>query len=152
TMLVQLAGHLGARVIGTARPAHHDHLRRLGAIPIAYGPGLVDRVRSVHPHGVDAAIDAAGGGEPLRASLDLVADRSRIGTLVDFPLAQRLGTTGIRAERSRENLRLLAALHETGALRVTVRARFPLDAAADAHREIERGHGIGKVVVQQLAR
>src|SRR6266568_3710166 len=36
TILVQLARHAGARVIGTASPRHHDALRGLGAEPIDY--------------------------------------------------------------------------------------------------------------------
>ncbi len=51
---VQLAVALGATVIGTASEANQDYLRELGAIPIAYGDGLVDRVKAVAPQGVDA--------------------------------------------------------------------------------------------------
>ena len=32
-----------------------DYLASLGAIPVRFGPGLVDRVRDVAPQGVDAA-------------------------------------------------------------------------------------------------
>lgn len=45
TFAVQLALAWGAgRVIGTASEANHDHLRRLGAIPLGYGDGLAARV------------------------------------------------------------------------------------------------------------
>jgi NADPH:quinone reductase-like Zn-dependent oxidoreductase len=53
-MAVQLAVGRGATVLGTASPAKHDLLRELGAIPIAYGPGLADRVRAAAPEGVHA--------------------------------------------------------------------------------------------------
>jgi len=46
---VQLAAARGARVIGTASPANHDYLRSLGAEPVAYGEGLVERVRALAP-------------------------------------------------------------------------------------------------------
>jgi hypothetical protein len=36
---------IGATVVATASEPNHDRLRELGAIPVAYGPGLVDRVR-----------------------------------------------------------------------------------------------------------
>src|SRR3954468_5120971 len=49
TVAVQLARLAGATVIGTASPANHDYLRQLGAIPVAYGDGLVDAVRGVAP-------------------------------------------------------------------------------------------------------
>lgn len=54
---------------------------------------------------------------------------------------------GIRASLSAAQLRDLVALYEAGDLRVTVRAAFPLERIADAHREVEKGHGRGKVVV-----
>ncbi|PZF97947.1 NADP-dependent oxidoreductase [Micromonospora deserti] len=41
TMAVQLARLWGATVIGTASEHNHDYLRSLGAIPVAYGDGLV---------------------------------------------------------------------------------------------------------------
>jgi len=50
---VQLAGVRGARVIGTASPANHEYLRSLGAEPVGYGGGLVERVRGLAPDGVD---------------------------------------------------------------------------------------------------
>ena len=46
---VQLAVVRGARVIGTASPANHEYLRELGAEPVAYGEGLVERVRALAP-------------------------------------------------------------------------------------------------------
>lgn len=147
TMAVQLARHLGARVVGTASTAQHEYLTGLGATPLTYGAGLADRVRAVAPDGVDAALDAVGGGEPLRESLALGIDRDRIGTLVDFDLAHHLGVRPIRAERSRDNLRQLVNLYEAGKLRVTIRARYPLAEIAQAHREVEGGHGRGKVIV-----
>ena len=60
-MAVQLAVARGATVIATAAPANHEFLRGLGAIPVEYGTGLMDRVRAAAPDGVDAALDLAGG-------------------------------------------------------------------------------------------
>ena len=57
---VQLAVARGAHVIGTASPANHDYVRSLGAEPVAYGEGMVDRVRALAPEGVDLALDVAG--------------------------------------------------------------------------------------------
>jgi threonine dehydrogenase-like Zn-dependent dehydrogenase len=77
---VQLAVVRGARVIGTARPAHHEYLPSLGAEPVAYGEGLVERVRALTPDGVDVALDVAGSWAflaPGRA--DLPAGRGRRG-------------------------------------------------------------------------
>ena len=57
----QLAVFRGATVVGSAAPWDHDLLRDLGAVPVAYGPGLADRVRQLVPS-VDAVLDAAGKG------------------------------------------------------------------------------------------
>ena len=64
SMAVQLARHLGARVIGTASEANHDFVRSLGGEPVAYGEGLAERVRGLAPEGVDAAFDTVGGEHP----------------------------------------------------------------------------------------
>ncbi|MFC5664799.1 NADP-dependent oxidoreductase [Kitasatospora misakiensis] len=146
TVAVQLALAWGATVIGTASARNHDHLRELGAIPVGYGEGLVERVRAVAPQGVDAAFDAAGRGA-LEASVELVADRSRIGTVVDYAAAGRLGAVGIRGQRTAARLAGLVALWEAGGLRMEIAEAFPLERAADAHRLVGTGHVRGKVVL-----
>ena len=143
---VQLARHHGARVIGTASRVNHDYLTSIGAIPVAYGRGLVDRVRTLAPNGVDAALDGIGG-QALRDSLALVPDRNRIATLVDHEIADQLGVRGVRAQRSLDQLQQLVTAWQHGALEVAIRASFPLDDISQAHRAVEEGHGIGKVVV-----
>lgn len=146
TVAVQVAVHRGVRVVGTAREDNHPYLRKLGATPVTYGPGLVPRVRAAAQGPVDAALDAIGG-QALRDSLALVPDRNRIATLVDHAVADEFGVRGVRAVKSVRQMEELVGLHTGGLLRITVRATFPLEAIVDAHREIERGHGRGKVVV-----
>ncbi len=146
TVAVQLALARGATVIGTAGERNHAYLRDLGAIPVTYGEGLADRVRAVAPGGVDAVLDGAGRGA-LDASVELVADRSRIGTIIDYPGAARLGTLALRGERTAARLTELLALWEAGTLRLEIAETFPLARAADAHRLVEDGHVRGKVVL-----
>lgn len=149
-MAVQLAAARGARVIATASPARHEHLRSLGAEPVQYGPGLAERVRGIGP--VDAALDLVGTDEALDTSVELVADRGRIATIAGFARAGELGIavlTGagdgqaIRDAARPELLKLAAA----GQLKVTVDKVFPLADAADAHRYLQTGHANGKVVL-----
>src|SRR5262249_3559860 len=59
TAVVQLARAAGLTVVGVASPGKHDLVRRFGAIPVAYGDGVLDRVRAVARGGVDAAFDLA---------------------------------------------------------------------------------------------
>ena len=71
-MAVQLAFGGGARVIATAGEAEHDLLRSLGAEPVAYGDGLLERVQALAPDGVDAALDCVGTAEAIEVSLAVV--------------------------------------------------------------------------------
>ncbi|MEY9093219.1 NADP-dependent oxidoreductase [Paenibacillus sp. RC84] len=146
TVAVQAARAKGATVIGTASPANHDYLRSIGAIPVTYGPGLAERVRALAPGGVDAALDA-GGADGLLAAAELVPDRNRIATTVAFELAGELGVRWIRSRRSAERLAELVELYTRGQLFIHIRRTFPLSQAAEAHREMEIGHGRGKIVL-----
>jgi enoyl reductase len=145
-LAVQLARLRGALVVATASPDNHEFLRSLGALPVAYGPGLVERIKEVAPAGVDAALDGAGG-EALEVSLEVVGKRDRIGTIADQAGAARLGLRSIGTRRSAARLGELVRLYAEGQLRVAVWKEFPLAQAAAAHRESERGHLRGKIVL-----
>lgn len=146
TAAVQLARLKGARVIGTASEANQDYLRGLGATPVVYGEGLRERVEAAAPQGVDVVLDGAGGAA-LDLSLELVTDRRRILTLVDHGRAAGLGVLVSKSGRSAARLAELAALYAKGDLRFHVRRTYPYTEAAAAHREIETGHGRGKIVL-----
>ncbi|NUR29371.1 MAG: NADP-dependent oxidoreductase [Catenulispora sp.] len=152
---VQLAVARGATVLGTASRAKHDLLRDLGAIPIAYGPGLADRVRAAASGGVAAAADLVGTDEAVDVSVELVADRSRIATIAGFERGARAGIrllggapgadpgTEVRAAARLQ----LTAEAEAGRLRILIADTHPLREAADAHRQIMTGHITGKIVL-----
>jgi NADPH:quinone reductase-like Zn-dependent oxidoreductase len=152
---VQLAVARGASVIATASPAKHELLRELGAVPVAYGDGLADRVRAAAPAGVTAAVDLIGTDEAVDVSVELVADRRRIATIAAFSRAPGLGIQllgggpgadpgdAIRAA-ARTQLTSAAA---AGELRVFVARTYPLGEAAAAHRDITGGHTTGKIVL-----
>jgi NADPH:quinone reductase-like Zn-dependent oxidoreductase len=61
----QLAVAKGIKVISAVGEHDEALARRLGAVPVRYGSGLVDRVRALGP--VDAVFDAAGKGVPADA-------------------------------------------------------------------------------------
>lgn len=146
TVAVQLATAYGAKVIGTASPRNHDYLRSLGAVPVAYGDGLADRVRALAPGGITAVLDGAGG-EALDVSVALLKDKARIGTLVGFDRVAELGVLGIFSQRSTERLRDLVDRYARGELHIEIARTFPLERAADAHREVETRHVRGKVAI-----
>lgn len=145
TIFTQLATRAGATVIGTASESNHDYLRALGAIPIAYGDGQADRIRAVSPQ-VDVAFDAAGH-ENLRTAVEFVIDRNRIATIVDMALATELGCRIVRSRRTSSRLAVLMGRVDRGELQVHIRHSYRLDDAARAHRDVESGHGRGKIVL-----
>jgi NADPH:quinone reductase-like Zn-dependent oxidoreductase len=154
-LAVQVAVAQGVRVVGTASEGAHAELRRLGAEPVVYGEGLVERIRDLAPEGVDAAIDSVGTDEAIDTSLELVTDRSRIATLAN---AQRGLALGIRVlggapgadpgNEIRSQARLdLAQLAEKGLIEVRVVATYPLAEVAEAHRQLATGHTHGKIIL-----
>lgn len=66
---VQLAALNGSRVIGTAGDHDFERLRHYGAEPVAYGDGLIERVRGLASGGVDAAIDLVGTDDAIDVSI-----------------------------------------------------------------------------------
>jgi NADPH:quinone reductase-like Zn-dependent oxidoreductase len=151
SVAVQIAVARGIKVIGTASEANHARLRALGATPVTYGDGLAERVRAIAPGGVDAAMDAAGLGESITASVELTGGQDRVVSIVDPVGAARAGvrfTGGAAAEwrgqlAYREALDLLAA----GKLDLAIHRSYPLAEAAAAQRESESGHAVGKIVL-----
>jgi NADPH:quinone reductase len=154
-MAVQLAAARGATVVATSSPSRHDFLRGLGAVPIAYGSGLEQRVRGAAPGGVDAALDLIGTDEAMDVSLAMVADRARIVTIAGFArgFAEGIKVLGGApgadpGTEIRDAARLeLARMAQDGALRVFVDQAFPLADVAAAHHTIMGGHVRGKIAL-----
>ncbi|MEU1118562.1 MULTISPECIES: NADP-dependent oxidoreductase [unclassified Streptomyces] len=145
SIAVQLARHAGARVIGTASERNHDFLRELGAEPVTYGDGLVDRVRALAPDGVDAAFDTVGGAT-LKASAELLAPGGRLASIADGGVVD-LGGVYCFVRPDAADLGHLTELVEQDVVTVHVDRTFPLERAAEAHRLSEEGRTRGKIVV-----
>jgi NADPH:quinone reductase len=152
---VQIAVAWGATVLGTASEERQPMVERYGATPLLYGPGLIERVRRAAPEGVDAVLDTAGTKEAVDVSLDLVADRRRIVSIVAFDR----GDTGIKLIGNAPNAdpgteiragawRKLVSLAQQGELEVVIARTYPLAEAAEAHRFLKEGHPGGKVVLR----
>ena len=148
--LTQLAVGTGATAIAIAGEANHDWLRAHGAIPVAYGDGLEERLRAAAPDGVTAFFDLFGSGyTDLAVALEVPVDR--VATIADFGAAARLGVkaTGMSALHDpAEGVRQLAAIASSGGFEVPIKARFPLDQVQDAYREVSRRSGLGKVILE----
>lgn len=146
---VQIARARGARVIGTASDGNHDYLRSLGAEPTAYGEGLEQRVRELAPDGVDAALDAAGGGA-LPALVALAGSPDRVVTIADYQGAQETGVAfsgGMGTGRAVHALGEIGQLIEAGEFSLPIAQTFRLDQIGKAHEASETGHVRGKLVL-----
>jgi hypothetical protein len=141
-------------VLPTASEPRHEALRALGATPIVYGDGLLERVRAVAPEGIDVAQDGVGTQEAHDVSLELVADRSRIASIVVSSINRGTGIKLLGGAPGadfggdiRDAARLqLTELVERGVLSIPTVSR-PLAEAADAHRDSIAGHSYGKVAL-----
>ncbi len=149
TAAIQIARARGARVIGTASPGNHDYLRSLGAEPTTYGEGLAERLRALAPEGIDAAIDAAGGGA-LPDLVQVTGDPGQVVTIADYPGAETTGAVfsgGLGTGRAVHALRDIRTLIEAGRFSLPVAREFPLEQAAEAQRVSQDGHVRGKLVL-----
>ncbi|TXS55904.1 NADP-dependent oxidoreductase [Streptomyces sp. t39] len=147
---VQLAREAGALVIGTARPAHHDFLRGLGADELV-DHTTTDFRTAVEP--VDAVLDLVGG-DYGRRSLDVLRPGGLLigasidpGTDEDEAAARGLRYVWVTAEPSGEVLEKITDRIEAGRLHIEVGRTYPLSEAAEAHRAIERKRTTGKIVL-----
>lgn len=154
-MAVQLARLRGARVIGTSGERGSALLRDFGVEPVAYGPGLEQRIRALAPDGITAALDCIGTAEALAVSIALLDDVRHLATIANAAdvLAaggQALGGgpgadpgTAVRNAARAE----LIGLAARGDLRVVVARTFPLDAVVEALTVLQSGHPGGNLAL-----
>jgi NADPH:quinone reductase-like Zn-dependent oxidoreductase len=143
---VQLAKLAGATVIGTASPGTFEFLRQLGAEPVAYGPGLADRVRALAPDGVTAATDLFGT-ETAETGLALGVPPERISTIAAGPNPPG----GVRAtggsEAGPDALGRITDAILAGRITVPIAASLPIEQIRDAVALQAGRHVHGKIVI-----
>jgi NADPH:quinone reductase len=168
SLLVQLLKEAGATVVAAASgPAKLELAASLGADAcVDYGSeGWVDQVRAASGGGVDWVL-ASRGGERGDRSFDALRPG---GTLVAYG-AENTSSTTLSQERVNDLIynskrlagfslhtfaaasaeRVRAGLLERlvdGRLRPVIGGRYPLDAVAEAHRDLESGRTHGKLVL-----
>jgi NADPH:quinone reductase-like Zn-dependent oxidoreductase len=126
---------------------HHEWLRAHGAIPVAYGDGVGERIMAAAGR-LDAFIDTFGSGY-VELAIELGVAPERIDTIVDWDVAARVGakTDGNMAGASAETMAALAALVANGELEVPIAATYPLSRVREAYGELEHRHTLGKIVL-----
>jgi NADPH:quinone reductase-like Zn-dependent oxidoreductase len=124
--------HLGGRHLRRS----YDTLRPTGVL-VSYG------MMSAFPGGRTSWIDGLRGllGQPRFRPLDLLLDNK---TVVGFDIA---GCRDARPDWFAEDLAALCAQAVAGTVVPVVDRVFPLAEAADAHRHLGEGRGVGKVVL-----
>jgi NADPH:quinone reductase-like Zn-dependent oxidoreductase len=148
---VQLAKRTGATVLGVAGPSNDQWLAAHGVIPVNYGDGLADRLRTAAPDcRVDAFLDFFGGGYVELAITELGIAPDRIDTIIDFPALERFGVKFVGNQDGADAAVLgeLAALIAAGQLEVPIAEVIPLDEVQRAYSTLERRHTRGKIVLR----
>ncbi|QMV01200.1 zinc-binding dehydrogenase [Devosia sp. D6-9] len=143
----QIAVRRGAKVIGTGSQANQAYIASLGASPLVYGEGLRERIIAAAPHGLTAILDCVGG-PTLDLSLTLGVPLDRIATLGDMGRTRQLGIRSVEGVRDGIRLARLLDLAATGQLKANVRRIYPMNEIIEAHRELDAGHGHGKIVIE----
>lgn len=146
---IQLAKHLGARVVTTASPANHDYLRGLGADQIIdYTAQDFTEVVS----DCDAVLDTVGDDVAIR-SFAVLKPGGRAAFIASGPQGPEPPRSDIdslrpKVGRDRPHLERILELVAAGAVRAPEITLYPLAEAAAAHRVSEARHLRGKLVFQ----
>ena len=146
---IQLAKHIGARVITTASAANHAYVRGLGADEVV-DYNAQDFTQAVA--NCDAVFDTVGGDVAQRsfAVLKPGGRAAFIASGAQAPKPQRDDVTALRPPvgRARRHMERIVELYQAGVVRPPEIKLYRLSEAADAHRLSESRHFKGKLVFQ----
>jgi NADPH:quinone reductase-like Zn-dependent oxidoreductase len=146
---IQLAKHIGARVITTTSAANLDYVRGLGADEVI-DYNAQDFTRAVS--NCDAVFDTVGG-DVAQKSFAVLKPGGRAAFIASGPQApkpDRDDVTALRPAvgRARAPLERIAQLVTAGAVRPPEVKLYRLAQAAEAHRLSESRHFRGKLIFQ----
>jgi NADPH:quinone reductase-like Zn-dependent oxidoreductase len=146
---VQLAKARGAKVIASASGKNREFVLGLGADEfVDYTAQPFEEVVK----NVDAVFDCVGG-DTLPRSFGTIKKGGWLVSIVAQPSEELAKQYGIQIARvlvhpSRTDLELLSKLVASGKLKSHVSQSFPLERVADAHRALETGRTVGKIVLE----
>lgn len=169
TFAIQFATALGARVVTTARAAKHAALRELGAAVTVDYPTedfVAATKDATEGRGADVILDIMGASYLARNVTALAPDgRLAIiglqgGRRAELDLAALLTTRGVvaastlRGRPLADKARIVRGVREqvwplvgSGAVRPMIDRRLPMAQAAQAHRVLEAGDHVGKILL-----
>jgi NADPH:quinone reductase-like Zn-dependent oxidoreductase len=148
SVATQMAKVRGATVIASASEANQGYLREIGAIPVIYGEGMVERVKALQIGKVDAVLDAVGK-TPIDDLISLTTEPSQVVSIANFGAAAsgaRVSGGGGAESQPLKALAEAAELLEQSKLVIKIQT-FPFDRAAEAQQISQDGHARGKLVL-----
>jgi len=148
---IQLAKSLGAHVIGTSSPENRDFILGLGADQhVDYkGDELEKNISEV-----DFILDSLGKENLLR-SIPLLKTGGRLLTIlhgIDQEVTDKARDKAVDllfhlVEPNQKDIKAIAELLANGTIKPHIFQVFPFEKMADAHKQIETGRTIGRVVI-----
>ncbi len=163
TFAVQIAKSLGADVSGVCSTRNLDLVRSLGADHVIdytkedFTKGdqrydvILDNVGTQPLSGFRHVLTAKGicvmigGGGPNDGGLIGPLGRPVKALLISPFISQKMGM--MMAKQSKDDLKILADLMQSGKVTPVIDKTYPLSQIADAIRYLEQGHARGKVIV-----
>ena len=155
---IQFARLAGAEVIASCSPHRAAEVAALGATPVSYGDSMADELAEVLAgRELTVSLDAAGTAQARNISLALIADRSRVATVVQGADADAHGYRGflggsavplndLEQQWRKEGVVLALSLAGVGAFTFAEATQLPLADVAVAHEMLEGGAS-GKIVL-----
>jgi NADPH:quinone reductase-like Zn-dependent oxidoreductase len=150
---VQIARHFGAQVTGVCSAANAELVRRLGADEVI-DYAVVDFAKTGETY--DIILDTTGTTPLSRVEASLRRGGRLLVVLGTFsqalglerpePASAKKVIAGVATARL-EDIRMLAALAETGEFLPVIDRCYPLENAAEAHAYVDKGHKRGNVVL-----
>ncbi len=148
---LQIAKHLGAKVTGTSSAKNKDFVLSLGADSHIDYHGFDWKSAG---RTFDFVLDTIGGDD-IDHSLEVTKEG---GSIISIPTglneqatskAESKGVKGyfILVQSSGEDMKQIASLLESGAVKPHVSKIFPFEQMREAHLEQEMGRTVGKIVV-----
>ena len=148
---VQFAKHFGAEVWATASGSKEDFVKELGADHfINYKTQKFEE----EAQKMDVVLDLIGG-DYIDRSLKSLKEG---GVLISIPSAtnaevedkaEKARCIGIRfsLKNNKKDMQAIADLLKSGELKPYISKRFALDQIREAHKDLEKGHTKGKIVI-----
>ncbi len=148
---VQIAKHLGAKVTGTSSAKNKDFVLSLGADSYIDYHGFDWKSAG---RTFDFVLDTIGG-DNIDHSLEVTKEG---GSIISIPTglneevtakAEAKGVKGyfILVQSNGEDMKQIASLLESGAIKAHVSKTFPFEQMREAHLEQETGRTVGKIVI-----